>query len=81
MKATSIRNWFIAGAILVLLGVLIPMTNYQLPSTFNGFTELENLLFIVESIGLYAGLVCIAIGLIALYKFKKKQQDGSSKTV
>jgi hypothetical protein len=73
VKATSIRNLFIVGGILVLLSLVIQLTQYRLPDTLDSFSYLEDLRYIIETIGIPAGLVCIAIGLIALYKRKKKQ--------
>jgi len=73
VKATSIRNWFIAGALSISFGIIIPLTKFQIPAGLDIFTSLEQIRYVIENIGIPVGIVCIAIGLIALYKRKKRQ--------
>lgn len=71
MKSSSIRNLYIIGSALIVLGLGMSLTEYELPSTLSSFTDLNNLVLVVSTLGPYAGVVCIVIAVVATIKAKK----------
>lgn len=71
MKSSSIRNLYVIGSALIVLGLGMSLTEYELPSTPSSFTDLNNLVLVVSTLGPYAGVVCIVIAVVATIKAKK----------
>lgn len=71
MKSSSIRNLYVIGSALIVLGLGMSLTEYELPSTLSSFTDLNNLVLVVSTLGPYAGVVCIVIAVVATIKAKK----------
>jgi hypothetical protein len=74
MKATSRRNLFIVGGVLIVLGAFMTLTDYELPSDMASFTDLGNLVLVVRTLGVAAGIVCLVIAFIDLFRSRAKDK-------
>lgn len=75
MKDSSRRNLFIVGAGLVVLGAVLTLTDYELPSTLSNFQDLSNLVLVVRTLGVAAGIVCLVIAFVDLFRSRSKTKS------
>jgi hypothetical protein len=75
LKASSRRNLFIIGAALIVLGAGMTLTDYELPSSLNSVTELSNLVLVVRTLGVAAGIVCLVVAFVDLLRSKSKTKS------
>lgn len=75
MKSSSIRNLYIVGAVLIVLGLGMSLTEYELPNGLGSISELQDLVLVISTLGPLAGAVCIVIAVIATFRAKRKEKN------
>lgn len=69
------RNLYIIGAALIVLGLGISLTEYELPNGLDSISELQDLVLVISTLGPVAGAVCIIIALVATFKARRQAKD------
>lgn len=75
MNASIRRNLFIIGAVFVVVGAALALTDFELPSPLNAIGQLSDTVFIVKILGVAGGLVCLVIAFVSLLRSRSKTKS------
>ena len=79
MNASIRRNLFIIGAVFVVAGAALALTDFELPSPLRElggpFLELSTTFGLVKLLGVAGGLVCLVIAFVSLLRSRSKTKS------
>ena len=79
MNASMRRNLFIIGAVFVVVGAALALTDFELPSSLGSVGEpslsLSDLVGLVKFLGVAGGIVCLVIAFVSLLRSRSKTKS------
>ncbi|KGA18208.1 hypothetical protein GM51_8865 [freshwater metagenome] len=79
MNASIRRNLFIIGAVFVVVGAALALTDFESPSPLDAVGEpllsLSDTVEIVKYLGVAGGIICLVIAFVSLLRSRSKTKS------